>query len=96
VKGQDLSFAGLLTASLRAFEKGDSLEDIRYTLREIAYSMVIEVTERCVSHTRKREILVVRGVDAIPYLREKMELASKHHRSDLYVVPQSTLWITGL
>jgi N6-L-threonylcarbamoyladenine synthase len=94
VKGQDLSFAGLLTASLRALEKGDSLEDICYTLREIAYSMVIEVTERCVSHTRKREILV--GVAASPYLREKMELASKHHRSDLYVVPQSTLWITGL
>jgi N6-L-threonylcarbamoyladenine synthase len=66
VKGQDLSFAGLLTASLRALEKGDSLEDTCYTLREIAYSMVIEVTERCVSHTRKREILVVGGVGCEP------------------------------
>jgi N6-L-threonylcarbamoyladenine synthase len=87
VKGQDLSFAGLLTASLRSLRRGGSLEDICYTLREIAYSMVVEVTERCISHTGKKEILVVGGVAASPYLREKMEWASKHHRATLYVVP---------
>jgi len=87
VKGQDLSFAGLLTASLRAYRKGFGLEDICYTLREIAYSMVVEVTERCISHTKKKEILVVGGVAASPYLREKMEWASKHHGASLYIVP---------
>lgn len=87
VKGQDLSFAGLLTASLRALKRGKAIEDICYTLREIAYSMVVEVAERCVSHTRKREILVVGGVAASPYLREKMEWAAKHHRAELYIVP---------
>ncbi len=87
VKGQDLSFAGLLTASLRALKRGARLEDICLTLREIAYSMVVEVTERCVSHTKKKEILVVGGVAASPYLRDKMEWAAKHHRADLYIVP---------
>lgn len=87
VKGQDLSFAGLLTASLRALERGAVLEDICLTLREIAYSMVVEVTERCVSHTKKKEILVVGGVAASPYLRDKMEWAARHHGAELYIVP---------
>ncbi len=87
VKGQDLSFAGLLTASLRELKKGAALDDICLSLREIAYSMVVEVMERCVSHTRKREILVVGGVAASPYLREKMVWAAGHHGAELYVVP---------
>lgn len=87
VKGQDLSFSGILTAALRALRSGEALEDVCYTLREVSYSMVVEVAERCVSHTRKREILLVGGVAASPYLRDKMAAAAEHHRASLHVVP---------
>ncbi|MGC9148872.1 MAG: KEOPS complex N(6)-L-threonylcarbamoyladenine synthase Kae1 [Sulfolobales archaeon] len=87
VKGQDLSFSGILTAALRAVKKGYALSDVCYTLREIAYSMVAEVSERCLSHTKKREIMVVGGVAASPILREKMERVAERHGSELFIVP---------
>ena len=88
VKGQDLSFSGLLTASLRLLEKRRyKLSDICYTLRETAYSMVLEVTERCLAHTGKKEVLVVGGVAASPYLREKIEMMAKTWQAKSLIVP---------
>ncbi|MEM0457797.1 MAG: KEOPS complex N(6)-L-threonylcarbamoyladenine synthase Kae1 [Sulfolobales archaeon] len=87
VKGQDLSFSGILTAALKAYRRGEKLENICYTLREIAYSMVAEVAERCIAHTRKKELMIVGGVAASPVLRRKMEIAGERHGAEVYVVP---------
>ncbi len=88
VKGQDVSFSGLLTAALRMYREGKAdLEDICYTVREIAYSAIVEVTERGLAHTGKNEVLVVGGVAASKYLREKFELMTKSRNCELYVVP---------
>ncbi len=87
VKGQDLSFSGILTAALRAVKRGYRLSDVCYTLRETAYSMVAEVSERCLSHTKKKEIMVVGGVAASPVLREKMRSVAERHGAKLYFVP---------
>lgn len=87
VKGQDLSFSGILTAALRLYKRGYRLEDICYTLREVAYSMVAEVAERCLAHTRKREVMVVGGVAASPVLREKMSLVAERQGASLHLVP---------
>ncbi len=78
VKGLDVSFSGLLTAALRA-AKRHRLADVCLSLREVAYSAVVEVTERCLAHTRKREVLVVGGVAASPVLRRKLGEMVKHH-----------------
>jgi N6-L-threonylcarbamoyladenine synthase len=72
VKGQDVSFSGLLTAALRAVKRGEELGDVCLTLREIAYSSVVEAAERGLAHTRKKSILLVGGVAASPPLREKV------------------------
>ncbi len=64
VKGMDLSFSGLLTAALRKYEVGESLEDVCYSLQETAFSMVVEVTERALAHAKKREVMLCGGVAA--------------------------------
>ena len=80
VKGQDVSFSGLLTAAIKLYKKGGvRLADICYTLREIAFSSIAEVAERGVSHTGKREVILTGGVAASKVLREKIEAMSRLH-----------------
>lgn len=88
VKGQDVSFSGLLTAALKLFKNSRmSLGDICYSAREIAYSAIVEVSERALAHTGNKEVLVVGGVASSPVLREKFEVMSKLRRVKLGVVP---------
>ncbi len=92
VKGQDVSFSGILTAALRLYKKLSensdyTLEDICYTVREIAYSMVVEVAERALAHTGKKEILLVGGVAASRTLQEKFKAMARYHGAEVKVVP---------
>ncbi len=87
VKGQDVSFSGLLTAALKAVKKGHAIEDVCYTVREIAYSAIVEVSERALAHTGKKEVLVVGGVAASKYLKEKFEVMAKLRNTELAIVP---------
>ena len=87
VKGQDVSFSGLLTAALRAYRRGVRLSDICYTLREIAYSSVVEVTERGVAHTRKRGVVLTGGVAASRLLNEKVEAMAQSQGVEFKPIP---------
>ncbi len=84
VKGQDVSFSGLLTAAIRALRAGGKLEDVCLTLREIAYSSVVEAAERGLAHTRKSSIMLVGGVAASPPLRDKVRMMAEE-RGDVRV-----------
>jgi Metal-dependent proteases with possible chaperone activity len=66
----DFSFSGLLSAALREAEKGTAMEDICFSLQETAFSMLVEVTERALSHTQKDEVMLCGGVSANSRLRE--------------------------
>ncbi len=79
VKGQDVSFSGILTAALRLLRGGARLRDVCYTLREVAFSSVVEVTERCLAHTGKRQATLTGGVAANRLLNEKMGLMARLH-----------------
>ncbi len=80
VKGMDFSFSGLLSAALRSYEKGNDIEDICFSLQETAFSMLVEVTERALSHTQRDEVLLCGGVAANKHLREMLdEMANKHY-----------------
>ncbi len=90
VKGMDLSFSGLLTASVQAFQSGQySLEDVCFSLQEIAFSMLTEVTERALAHTQKPEVLLTGGVAANKNLQSKLTMITKEHDSRFCVVPIS-------
>ncbi|MCE5215297.1 MAG: bifunctional N(6)-L-threonylcarbamoyladenine synthase/serine/threonine protein kinase [Methanobacterium sp.] len=87
VKGMDLSFSGLLTASIRRFESGESLEDVCYSLQETAFSMVTEITERALSHSKKKEIMLCGGVAANKRLNEMISIMAEEHYAQFYQPP---------
>jgi N6-L-threonylcarbamoyladenine synthase/N6-L-threonylcarbamoyladenine synthase/protein kinase Bud32 len=62
VKGMDVAFSGMLTAAL-ALRSGDArLEDIAFSIQEVAFGMLTEVTERAMAHVGKDEVLLGGGV----------------------------------
>ena len=90
VKGMDFSFSGLLSAALREHEKGTAIEDICYSLQETAFAMLVEVTERALSHTQKDEVMLCGGVSANTRLREMLNTMAVEHGAKFYM-PQMKL-----
>jgi tRNA A37 threonylcarbamoyltransferase TsaD len=79
VKGNDVSFSGLLTAAKSMTDSGQSFESVSFSIQETAFAMVVEVTDRALAFTGKREVLVVGGVAANARLSEMMtKMASRH------------------
>ena len=90
VKGMDVSYSGLLTAAIRAWRRSKDNRDkarICLGLRESAYGTAVEVTERGLAHTRKREVLLTGGVAASPVLQEKLREMAKLHAAIFGVSP---------
>ncbi|MCG3259684.1 MAG: bifunctional N(6)-L-threonylcarbamoyladenine synthase/serine/threonine protein kinase [Candidatus Heimdallarchaeota archaeon] len=83
IKGMDVSFSGILTHVTRLLNsKKHPLEDIAFSLQETVFSMLVEVTERALAHTKKEEVLVCGGVAANSRLKEMLEeMASSHDAS---------------
>ncbi len=71
VKGNDVSYSGLLTAAM-ARAKGAKLEDVCYSIQEVAFSMLAEAAERVLALTEKRELLLVGGVAANEKVKDKL------------------------
>jgi len=88
VKGMDLSFSGLLTSALeKLHSEGYRLEDLCMSLQEVAFSMLGEVTERALAHTKKPELLLTGGVAANKRLRSIMQIVAEEHGAKSCVVP---------
>ncbi|ADV65626.1 KEOPS complex N(6)-L-threonylcarbamoyladenine synthase Kae1 [Desulfurococcus mucosus] len=91
VKGSDLSFSGLLTAALRLAReaRGDKgiLGRICNSLRETAFNMLIEVSERVLALTGKKQLLLVGGVASNRVLRGKMETLTSMYGVKYYGTP---------
>ena len=88
VKGMDLSFSGLVTASAQELRGGRwRLEDLCFSLQEVAYAMLGEVTERALAHTRKGELLLTGGVGANRRLRGIVQSIAEEHGASPRFVP---------
>jgi len=85
VKGMDLSFSGLMSAATRKFVEGVAIEDICFSFQETAFSMLVEVTERALSHTKKDEVMLCGGVAANKRLQEMLETMANDHYSKFYM-----------
>ena len=85
VKGNDVSFSGLLSAAKNAIQKGR--EDACYSLQETAFAMIAEATERALSFTKKKELLVVGGVAANKRLSEMLTRVCKRQNCKYFVTP---------
>ena len=64
VKGNDVSFSGMLTAAKSMVDDGAAFADVAFSIQETAFAMMTEVTERAVAFTGKREAMIVGGVAA--------------------------------
>ncbi|HVC27285.1 MAG TPA: KEOPS complex N(6)-L-threonylcarbamoyladenine synthase Kae1 [Nitrososphaerales archaeon] len=87
VKGNDVSFSGVLTAAKKLIGGGASFEDVCYSLQETAFAITTEVTERALAFTGARELLVVGGVAANRRLSGMLETMATRHRATVEVVP---------
>jgi N6-L-threonylcarbamoyladenine synthase len=88
VKGNDVSYSGLLTASLSKLRSGVGLEDVCYSMQEISCSMLAEAVERSLAYTRKKEVLLTGGVAANRVLQEKLSDVAELHDAACRVVAQ--------
>ncbi len=87
VKGMDTSFSGLLTAGLQKLKRGEKLENVCYSMQEVAYAMLVEITERAMAHVGKSEALVTGGVAASAKLNEMMRVMCEERGSKAYACP---------
>ncbi len=92
VKGMDMAFSGTLTACLAHKEKGESIEDICFSVQETCFAMLTEVTERAMAHVEKNEVLLGGGVVQNMRLREMVERMATDRGAKMYV-PERTLCI---
>jgi N6-L-threonylcarbamoyladenine synthase len=65
VKGNDVSYSGLLSAAKNAVdEKRETVDQVCFAVQELAFSSLAEASERALAFTEKNEVLVTGGVAA--------------------------------
>ena len=85
VRGNDVSFSGLLSAAKKASRNGQKAAC--FSLQETAFAMICEAVERALAFTGKDEILVVGGVAANKRLSEMLSLVCQRHGAGFFVAP---------
>lgn len=94
VKGMDLSFSGLSTAATEAAKKYD-LADVCFSLQETAFAMLVEVTERALSHAEKKEAMLVGGVGANKRLGEMLNTMCLERGAKFFLPPKEFMGDNG-
>ncbi len=85
VKGMDVSFGGILTNVQTKFASGHySSEDLCYSAQETVFSMLVEVTERALAHTGKKEVLLGGGVACNKRLQQMVAVMCKERGAKSY------------
>ncbi len=87
VKGNDVSFSGVLTAAKKLLDEGAGYEDLCFSIQETAFAMMVEATERALAFTGKEEVMVVGGVAANTRLATMLELMTRRHSATFRAVP---------
>jgi len=85
VKGNDVSFSGLLSATKNISSKDTG--SACFSLQETAFAMIAEATERALAFTKKKELMIVGGVAANKRLSSMLQNVCKNQKSKFFVVP---------
>lgn len=88
VKGMDLSFSGILTSAINKVKKGEKLENACYSIQEVFFSMLTEVTERALAHLGKEQVLLTGGVAANKRLQEMLDTMASERKGSFAAVPR--------
>ncbi len=87
VKGMDVAFSGMLTAALALRRGGDGLEDVAFSIQEVAFAMLTEVTERAMAHVGKDEVLLGGGVARNRRLQAMVGRMAEDRGAKMFVPP---------
>ncbi|MFP4523422.1 MAG: KEOPS complex N(6)-L-threonylcarbamoyladenine synthase Kae1 [Candidatus Nanoarchaeia archaeon] len=88
VKGMDVSFSGLQTRLKQLFDSGKyTLENLCFSLQETAFAMLLEVAERALAHTQKKQLLLGGGVACNTRLQEMARIMCKERGATCFVLP---------
>ena len=85
VKGNDVSFSGLLSATKAIAKKNTN--DACFSLQETSFAMMSETVERALSFTGKKELMIVGGVAANQRLSAMLKDVCRRHKCKFFVVP---------
>jgi len=70
IKGMDVSFGGLMTNLKDKTKKGMDKKNLCYSVQETIFATMVEVAERALAHTGKKELLLGGGVACNTRLQE--------------------------
>lgn len=88
VKGMDVAFSGILSFA-EGLNKTDYLkEDLCFSLQEIVFAMLVEITERALAHVSASEVLIVGGVGCNSRLHEMMSSMCNGRNSTLHCMDE--------
>ena len=85
VKGNDVSFSGLLSATKTIIPKGKEIAC--YSLQETSFAMISETVERALAFTKKKELMIVGGVSANKRLSQMLQSVCKRQKCKFFAAP---------
>lgn len=88
IKGNDVSYSGLLSAAKDSFSSGEPKESVSYSVQETAFAELTEATERALSFTGRSELLVTGGVAANQRLSSMLRTMCAPRGVKLSVIPK--------
>ncbi|KAG9290958.1 hypothetical protein G9A89_011108 [Geosiphon pyriformis] len=93
VKGMDVSFSGILSyiemiAQDQLGRKECTPEDLCFSLQEIVFAMLVEITERAMAHIGSQEVLIVGGVGCNLRLQEMMAQMVKQRDGKVFATDE--------
>jgi len=96
VKGMDISLSGMLTKLKQLYDsKKIKTEDLAYSLQETSFAMLLEVSERAMAHTRKKELLLGGGVACNSRLKKMSEIMCNERGAKCFIPENSVLVDNG-
>jgi N6-L-threonylcarbamoyladenine synthase len=97
VKGMDISVGGILTNLKQKYDsKKYSINDLAYSCQETVFSMLLEVTERALSHCNKNELLLGGGVCCNERLQEMCQIMTKQRNAKCFIPKNQVLVDNGI
>ena len=97
VKCMDVSFSGLLTNLKQKYDSGKyKAEELAYSLQETIFAMLVEVAERAMAHTGKKELVLGGGVACNARLQEMCRIMCKARKAMFFAPEKQFLMDNGL
>jgi N6-L-threonylcarbamoyladenine synthase len=87
IKGQDVSFSGILTHSRKLLSKGIDKASLAFSVVETSFSMLTEAVERVLAFSGKKEVSLTGGVARSRRLSSMLEEMCRERNTKFSVVP---------